>query len=170
MGLLQPEPGLLIWMTLSFLIVVVLLCKFGFPVILKALDSRKDYIRTSLESAEEARQKLDNLQAEMDSVRKDAEVQKTEILKSAAETREKILDEARRRASEESERIISAAKASAEVEREAILRDARHQVALISIAISEKILRGKLEDRQSQTTLAEKLLAEMDNGKGRAEA
>ena len=30
MGLLQPEPGLLIWMTLAFAVVFILLAKFGF--------------------------------------------------------------------------------------------------------------------------------------------
>ncbi len=165
MGLLQPEPGLLIWMTLAFLVVFILVARFGFPVILKAIDERKEYIDSSLDAAHKARQKLDNLQSEMDAIRTDAERQKAEILRSAAETREKILSEARSRAEQEGERIIATAKANAETEREAILRDARHQVALLSIAISEKLLRGKLDNEQSQTSLAEKLLEEMD-GKG----
>ena len=172
MGLLQPEPGLLIWMTLAFVIVFIILAKFGFPMILKAIDERKEYIASSLDAAGKAQRKVDELQTEMDGIRDDAEKQKAEILRTAAETREKILAEARKRAEEEGERIIATAKANAETEREAILRDARHQVALLSIAISEKILRGKLEDEQSQTSLAEKLLEEMDNDrdKNRKEA
>ena len=145
MGLLQPEPGLLIWMTIAFLIVFGLLARFGFPAIQKTLDER-----------------LEGLQAEMDVVRQDAQRQKAEILKSAADAREKILSEARLRAGEESERIIAAARASAQSESEAIIRDARHQVALLSIAISEKLLRSKLEDSQAQTVLAERLLSEME--------
>ena len=172
MGLLQPEPGLLIWMTLAFVIVFIILAKFGFPMILKAIDERKEYIASSLDAASKAQRKVDELQTEMDGIRADAEKQKAEILRTAAETREKILAEARKRAEEEGERIIATAKANAETEREAILRDARHQVALLSIAISEKILRGKLEDEQSQTSLAEKLLEEMgnDRDKNRKEA
>ena len=162
MGLLQPEPGLLIWMSIAFLIVFILLAKFGFPVIVKALDERKEHIDSSLEAAARAQQKVENLQAEMDGIRADAERQKAEILRSAAETREKIISEARARAEEQGERIIAAAKANAETEREAILRDARHQVALLSISISEKLLRSKLEDEKSQASLAERLLEEMD--------
>lgn len=170
MGLLQPEPGLLIWMTLAFAVVFILLAKFGFPVILKTIEGRKEYIDSSLDAAGKAQKKIADLQAEMDCVRQEAEKQKAEILRTAADTREKILSEARKRAEEESERIIAAAKANAETEREAILRDARHQVALLSIAISEKLLRGKLEDEQSQTSLAEKLLAEMEYKTDRKEA
>lgn len=162
---MQPEPGLLIWMTIAFLIVFGLLAKFGFPAIQKTLDERKKYIDSSLEEAGEARRKMEDLQNEMNGVREDAQKQKTEILKSAAEAREKILSEARQRAEEEGERIITAAKASARNESEAIIRDARHQVALLAISISEKIVRGRLEDTQAQTELAEKLLAEIDRKK-----
>ena len=159
---MQPEPGLLIWMTIAFLVVFILLAKFGFPAMLKALDERKEYIDSSLKAAEKAQQKLSGLQSEMDGIRAEAERQKADILRSAAETRAKILSEARARAEEQGERIIAAAKATAETEREAILRDARHQVALLSIAISEKLLRSRLDDEQSQTSLAEKLLEELD--------
>ena len=159
---MQPEPGLLIWMTIAFLVVFILLAKFGYTAMLKALDERKEYIDSSLKAAEKAQQKLSGLQSEMDGIRAEAERQKADILRSAAETREKILSEARARAEEQGERIIAAAKATAETEREAILRDARHQVALLSIAISEKLLRSRLDDEQSQTSLAEKLLEELD--------
>ena len=152
---MQPEPGLLIWMTLAFAVVFILLAKFGFPV--------REYIDSSLAAAGEAQKKLDDLQQEMDAVRRDAEKQKSEILRSAVQTREQLIAEARRKAGEEGEKIIAAAKASAQLESDAIIRDARHQVALLSIAISERLLRERLSsDLQSQTALAERLLAEMD--------
>ena len=155
MGLLQPEPGLLIWMTLAFAVVFILLAKFGFPVIQKSVDRRREYIDSSLAAAGEAQKKLDDLQVQMDEVRRDAEKQKTEILRSAVQTREQLIAEARRKAGEEGEKIIAAAKASAQLESDAIIRDARHQVALLSIAISERLLRERLSsDPQS--------LAEMD--------
>ncbi|HIZ86324.1 MAG TPA: F0F1 ATP synthase subunit B [Candidatus Coprenecus stercoravium] len=169
MGLLQPEPGLLIWMTIAFLIVFGVLAKFGFPAIQKTLDERRKYIDSSLEAAGEAQRRLEGLQTEMDGVRQDAYKQKSDILKSAADAREKILAEARQRAGEEGERIIAAARLSARNESEAILREARHQVAMLSVAVSEKILRGKLEDPQAQTALAEKLLSEMERGKAAAD-
>ena len=38
MSLLTPDSGLLFWMILSFGIVLVILSKYGFPVIIKALE------------------------------------------------------------------------------------------------------------------------------------
>ena len=52
MGLLQPETGLLFWMTLAFGVVFVILAKYGFPVILKSIEERKDFISTSLAEAQ----------------------------------------------------------------------------------------------------------------------
>ena len=92
------------------------------------------------------------------------------MLREAAATREQLLREARRKADEEGERIVAAARAKAEAEREAILQDARHQVALLSIAVTEKMLRAKLDDEQAQTRLAEAMLDEMERRKTQKEA
>ena len=54
MSLLTPDSGLLFWMLLSFGIVLVILSKFGFPVIVKAIEERKAYIDHSIESARQA--------------------------------------------------------------------------------------------------------------------
>ena len=141
MGLLQPEAGVLFWMTLAFAVVFIVLARYGFPVIVRAIEERKAYIDRSLEEARAAERKLRELDAEGQAVRAAAERERGRILREAAETRDALLADARRRADEEGARIVAAAREKAEGEREAILQDARHQVALLSIAITEKMLR-----------------------------
>ena len=169
MGLLQPEAGVLFWMTLAFAVVFIVLARYGFPVIVRAIEERKAYIDRSLEEARAAERKLRELDAEGQAVRAAAERERGRILREAAETRDALLAEARRRA-EEGARIVAAAREKAEGEREAILQDARHQVALLSIAITEKMLRERLDDEASQTRLAEKMLDEMESRSERKEA
>ena len=170
MGLLQPEAGVLFWMTLAFAVVFIVLARYGFPVIVRAIEERKAYIDRSLEEARAAERKLRELDAEGQAVRAAAERERGRILREAAETRDALLAEARRRADEEGARIVAAAREKAEGEREAILEDARHQVALLSIAITEKMLRERLDDEASQTRLAEKMLDEMESRSERKEA
>ena len=170
MGLLQPEAGVLFWMTLAFAVVFIVLARYGFPVIVRAIEERKAYIDRSLEEARAAERKLRELDAEGQAVRAAAERERGRILREAAETRDALLAEARRRADEEGARIVPAAREKAEGEREAILQDARHQVALLSIAITEKMLRERLDDEASQTRLAEKMLDEMESRSERKEA
>lgn len=170
MGLLQPEAGVLFWMTLAFAVVFIVLARYGFPVIVRAIEERKAYIDRSLEEARAAERKLRELDAEGQAVRAAAECERGRILREAAETRDALLAEARRRADEEGARIVAAAREKAEGEREAILQDARHQVALLSIAITEKMLRERLDDEALQTRLAEKMLDEMESRSERKEA
>ena len=170
MGLLQPEAGVLFWMTLAFAVVFIVLARYGFPVIVRAIEERNAYIDRSLEEARAAERKLRELDAERQAVRAAAERERGRILREAAETRDALLAEARRRADEEGARIVAAAREKAEGEREAILQDARHQVALLSIAITEKMLRERLDDEASQTRLAEKMLDEMESRSERKEA
>ena len=63
MSLLTPDSGLLFWMIVSFGIVFVILSKYGFPVIIKAVEQRKAYIDNSLETARQANEQLANIQA-----------------------------------------------------------------------------------------------------------
>ena len=170
MGLLQPEAGVLFWMMLAFAVVFIVLARYGFPVIVRAIEERKAYIDRSLEEARAAERKLRELDAEGQAVRAAAERERGRILREAAETRDALLAEARRKADEEGARIVAAAREKAEGEREAILQDARHQVALLSIAITEKMLRERLDDEASQTRLAEKMLDEMESRSERKEA
>ena len=109
MGLLQPEAGVLFWMTLAFAVVFIVLARYGFPVIVRAIEERKAYIDRSLEEARAAERKLRELDAEGQAVRAAAERERGRILREAAETRDALLAEARRRADEEGARIVAAA-------------------------------------------------------------
>ena len=64
MSLLTPDSGLLFWMIVSFGIVFVILSKYGFPVIVKAIEQRKAYIDNSLETARQANERLAHILAE----------------------------------------------------------------------------------------------------------
>ena len=57
-SILSPDLGLLFWMFLAFLIVFALVAKYGFPVIIKMVEDRKNYIDESLKKAREEGQKL----------------------------------------------------------------------------------------------------------------
>ena len=59
MSLLVPDSGLLFWMLLSFGIVFFVLAKYGFPVIVKMVNERKEYIDRSLVVAKEANEQLE---------------------------------------------------------------------------------------------------------------
>lgn len=165
MGLLQPESGLLFWMTLSFAVVFVVLAKFGFPVILRAIDSRKEYVESSLEAAKKAEQKIQSLEADSKRIISEAETRRSEILHNAESEQTRIMAEAKQKAIAESNKIIENAHRQAEAERQAILEEAKSQVAALAIAITERLLRHNVTDKTSQMALAEQLLSEIKRPK-----
>ena len=94
MSLLTPDSGLLFWMIVSFGIVFVILSKYGFPVIIKAVEQRKAYIDNSLETARQANEQLANIQAEGARILAEAKEKQNDILKEAFAEKEQIIDEA----------------------------------------------------------------------------
>ena len=160
-SILTPDFGLLFWMLLAFLIVFCLVAKFGFPIITKMVEERKNYIDESLKKAHEANKKLTGINKESERILNEARIQQAEILNQAKATGDSIIKEAREKAQAESAKIILDAKAQIAAEKENALRDIRQTVADLSIMIAEKVVRQKLADNNEQQKLIEKMLDEV---------
>lgn len=161
MSLITPDFGLLFWMTIVFLIVLGIVSKFGFKVIVKMVNDRKDYIDSSLQKAHEANKKLANIKVESNALLQEARERQAAILKEAAATRDAIVEKAQDKAHEESNRLLTEAKVEIENQRQAAVSDIRKQVATLSVEIAEKVLREKLGDEKTQMDLIERMLDEI---------
>lgn len=161
MSLITPDFGLLFWMTIVFLIVLGIVSKFGFKVIVKMVNDRKDYIDSCLQKAHEANKKLANIKVESDALLQEARERQAAILKEAAATRDAIVEKAQDKAHEESNRLLTEAKVEIENQRQAAVSDIRKQVATLSVEIAEKVLREKLGDEKTQMDLIERMLDEI---------
>lgn len=161
MDLLIPESGLLFWMTLVFVIVFLILWKWGFPAIVKMVNDRKSFIDESLRKAHEANERLANIQKEGESLLQQAREKQAEILREAATTRDAIVGQAQEKAKDEGARLLNEAKAEIEAEKQNAIRDIRSQVAELSVQIAEKILREKLSKDSAQMDMIDRLLDEV---------
>ena len=110
MGLLTPDPGLVIWMIIIFGVVFFVLAKYGFPVIIKMVEDRKAYIDNSLKAAHEANEQLANVKKESDKILIKAREEQARILKEASETRDHIIKEAQEKAIAEVQRLMEEVK------------------------------------------------------------
>ena len=163
MDLLIPSTGLLFWMSLTFLVVLAILWKFGFPVITQMVTERKAFIDDSLKKAHEANERLANLQKEGESILKEAREKQSQILKEAAQTRDAIVEKAQEKAREEGARLINDAKAEIEQEKKAAIADIRKQVAELSVEIAEKVLRENLKGDKAQMDLIDRMLNDVSS-------
>ncbi len=158
MDLLIPSTGLLFWMSLTFLVVLAILWKFGFPVITNMVAERKAFIDDSLQKAHEATERLANIQKEGESILQEAREKQAQILKEAAETRDAIVEKAQEKARQEGVRLLDDAKAEIEQEKKAAVADIRKQVATLSVEIAQKILKQKLQGDKAQMDLIDRML------------
>jgi len=161
MSLITPAFGLFFWMTVVFLIVLVILKKWGFPVIVNMVNERKEYIDGSLAKAHEATEKLANIQKEGEALLQSAREKQAQILKEAKETHDAVVAKADADAREQANKLLAEAKAQIENEKASAIREIRAQVAELSVQIAEKVVRQNLSTDKSQMELIDKLLDEV---------
>lgn len=158
---LTPDPGLLFWMLIAFLVVFLLLAKYGFPIITDMVEKRKQFIDESLSSAREANEKLANTKAECQTLLQEAQERQSQILKEATRTGNQIVAEAKTKAQEEAARIIEDARHQIQAETERAQRDIRSQVADLSLQIAGKILSREMQKEEEQQKWIDQILSQI---------
>lgn len=152
--------GLFIMQTVLFLGLVFLLKKYAWKPILDAVNEREEGIKNALLSAESAKKEMQNLKSDNEKLLADARAERDTMIKEAREMKEKMINDAKAEAQVAGEKMIAQAKAAIESEKNAAMADLKNQVSSLSLEIAEKVLRDELSNKESQTKLVEKMLAD----------
>lgn len=167
MDLLIPDSGLLFWMSLVFLIVLLILWKWGFPSIIMMVNGRKAFIDDSIRRAHEANERLTNIQKESETILQTAREKQAVILKEAADTRSAIVEDAKNKAKEEGKKLLNDAYAQIETEKQRAVCEIRSQIVELSVQIAEKVIREKLASDVKQMDMIERLLDEVSGNENK---
>ena len=159
--LINPGIGLVFWMLITFVILLILLKKFAWGPILSAVTSREESIKNALESAEDAKKEMQNLQADNDKLLKEARAEREAMLKEAREIKEKLISDSKEQAKIEGDKIVAQAQAAIESEKKAAMADIKNQVAELSLAIAEKVIKQELSNKDKQLKLVDELLGDI---------
>jgi F-type H+-transporting ATPase subunit b len=127
------------------------------------VDDRRDYIKQSIENADEANAKLEGIKVESETIINEAINRQNQLIKQATDEGNKLVQTAKEKASLEAQKQLEEGVKRLEVEKQKAIADIRIQVAELSVDIAEKILRKQLEDENSQQALIERFLDEVDN-------
>ncbi|MBR1766313.1 MAG: F0F1 ATP synthase subunit B [Bacteroidales bacterium] len=156
--LIYPGVGTILWMIISFGILALILCFWGWPALLKSLHSREEAITASLNEAAKAREEMKSLVSHNEELLRQAKLERDEILRNARLTSEQIIEEARARATEEANRIVDNARENINYEKLKAMHELKNQIANLSIEITEKLLRAELSDKPKADLLIQKEL------------
>ncbi len=165
MELLQPDIGLVFWMLLSFVIVLFVLTKYGFPVITKMVNERKNYIDQSLKAADEANAQLANIKTEGEALIAKAREEQVKILNEAAATRDKIVEKAKEEAQLAAKKQLDEVRIQIQSEKDEAIRQVRREIATLSIDIAEKVIRKDLDKDKAQMDFIDRMLDEISTSK-----
>ena len=162
MELFTPDFGLVFWMFVAFILLFLVLAKWGWPVIVKMLDKRADTIDKGVEDARKAKEQLDNARAEAQQYVKEAQARQADMLREAAKMKNDIIEEARSEAAKAAQKEMDAAKQAIDQARKEAETQFRDEVGRFSIDIAEKMLRQRMSNDKAQTELVNKLLDEIE--------
>ena len=154
--------GLFVWQTVLFVTLIFLLKKYAWGPILSSIEDREQGIKDALDSAQNARQEMEALNADNQKILQEAKIERDAILKEAREMKESIINDAKSAASLESDKVIEAAREQIENEKLAAITELKNQVATLSIDIAEKVLKSELSDQQKQKDFVAAALKDAD--------
>lgn len=161
MDLIIPSAGLVFWQLFGFLALLFILIKFAWKPILASLAEREASIDNALKAAEQARNEMENLKAENEKLLQEARIERDTILRKAQEASAKMIEDAKTEAGKQGAIMIENAKAVIETEKKAALTEVKNQVAMLTLEVTEKLLRKNLSDDKAQSALVDEFIKDL---------
>jgi F-type H+-transporting ATPase subunit b len=155
--LVQPDPGLFIWTIITFLVLLSLLAKFAWRPLLRALDSRQESIRKSLDDALQAKQELERLQKESLQIIRQARVEADGIISRSREDAERLREDIKQKARAEADAVVKNAERQISLETARALQQIRTEAVDLSVMIASKIIQRNLSKEDNERLIDEAL-------------
>lgn len=143
--LLSANTGLVIWLTVVFLALLLLLRRYAWGPITTALSEREETIAASINRAEEALAESKRLQETNQQARREAERDAQRLLREAREEAQRIRDQEMQRTREEIAASREQAQEEIERDKERALQELRSEVADLAILAAGKVLQENLD-------------------------
>ncbi|MFL5796544.1 MAG: F0F1 ATP synthase subunit B [Actinomycetota bacterium] len=149
---LIPATNELVWGTVSFVLLLVILWRVGvFQRITEALARRTELIQGNIEKAEQTREEADLLLQQYRDRLESARDEADRIIREAREAADRVRKELQEKAKEESDRIVESARAEIRAERDRAARELRREVGILAVQVAERVVGESLDgDRQLQ--------------------
>ncbi|WP_449315196.1 F0F1 ATP synthase subunit B [Rubneribacter sp.] len=141
-----PDMAEFIPMLIGFIVVAVVLLKFGWPKFEGMLEKREQLIKDSLEKSEQARIESERVLEEYKRQLEDAKSQAAQIVADAKKTGEAVKADITDKAQAEAAAMIEKAHAAIEAEKTAAISELQGSVADLSVAVASRLIGEDLND------------------------
>ncbi|EMJ93852.1 ATP synthase F0, B subunit [Leptospira alstonii serovar Pingchang str. 80-412] len=139
------NPGLVVWTLVTFLVVVLVLKKFAWDVILKALDERAETVQNDIKKASELRSEAEALlkdyEARLNSAKDEANAMIAEAKSDALKLKDKLLEETNQEVKSQRDQAVK----EIELAKGKALEQLKTQFVEMTITVASKVLEKQLK-------------------------
>lgn len=162
------QPTQLIMQAINFAILVIVLAKFLYKPLLRAIEERQQKIREGLELREKAKEEMEKIEIlkekKIDEGRKEAKDIIKEAKDEARKQAQTILEEAQAQSLEE----MKKAEKEIENQKRSLMGTLEKETVNLAVSMTEKILKDILSDDAKQRELIEKRIEQLSHIKHEA--
>jgi F-type H+-transporting ATPase subunit b len=157
-----PQMDEFIPMLIAFIILLLILGKFGWPMFDAVLQKREDTVREAIEKSEAARIESERVLAEYQEKLAEARAESQAIVAEAKQRAEAQSAQAVATAQAEAEAIIAKAREAIESEKKAAISELQGSVADLTVAVTARVIGEDFSD-EDHRKLIERSIAEVGN-------
>lgn len=140
-------------MLIAFIILWIILAKFGWPMFNGMLEKRENTIREALKKSEEAKVESERVLAEYKEQLADAKAQAAKIVSEARETGEAVKADIQAKAQQEAADMIEKAKSTIEAEKKAAIAELQASIADTSVDVAAKLIGNDLTEGEHRAII-----------------
>jgi len=164
-NLLAPNPGLMVWTLVIFVILLFVLSKFAFKPLFAAVEARERALEESIASAKRDRAEAEALLAQQ---RAHLEASRTEAQSIIAESRataERMRSDLLAQTKHQQEEMIEQARRAIDSEKSSAIAELRKEAIDLAIAGASRVIEKNL-DSAGNRQIVESFLSSLDGAKG----
>jgi len=154
--------------TVAFLILVTILGKFVYPVLIKAIDSRREAIEKSLADARKSQEASEDAEKRVEALLAEARKEADEIVARSHSEAQAMVSDAETKARQRAEQLVSDARSQLDAEvvkaRAALKKDTLQLVALAT----EKVVEDRLDTSKDAKLIESAIAKQSQQRKGQA--
>jgi F-type H+-transporting ATPase subunit b len=164
-GLMDPNPGLMIWTWITFAVVLLLLWKLAWKPLRSQLQAREDRIAETIEKAKRLQAEAESLLEKHREQMAHAEEQVQEIMAEGRTAAERLREETIAAAEQEAKAVLARSRAEIEAERDRAITEIRREAIDLTLLAAGRVIEQSLDD-DAHRRLAEQAVAEVARGGG----
>ena len=139
-----------IWGSLAFVILLIVMWRFAYPMIRKAMEGRTEKIQNDIDSAETAKREAEELRAQYDSRLAEASAEARRIVEEARTDAERVRQERLAAIEPEIAERFSQAEADIAAARTRAMAEVRDEITALAVGAAGQVVMANLDAQAHQ--------------------